>query len=475
MGSRRHNSAGAVRFLLGGAMAAAIVGLGGFGPQAGVRAASATADGGGRPALHPTPLSVLIDLDAIEAGAPLPALPIWIDSFEIAPSALAAPPIPRAAAVQVDPDPSWDDPLAAETLPAVDGSGAKEATVAWQERELVRTLLPIPAGTPTPTPAAAPEGAPGPAAADGPVVMLSPTATVPRPRPAAALTGPTVIVAPPAGDMPQEWMIARVRLVPGVFPGDTVVIRVLFDDLAGHLPVVTAWTELGVCLFQSPPLGDGTGLPTSETVAVPAQQAATIEIALPGAGANLRGVFLAPATARRLDQAMDFAARPPVLDPFKALLPTWATPTTEVDAALFGRVAALIDGGTVGLRPTGSGRVAYEFELAEVPAAALFTFELLNADPAAPPQVELNGAAWGPAYAILPDLADPAYDGRQYAAADGLRWRYRGWVTCQKFLPGAALVPGVNRLLIAAPDTAAGTAIRAVAVQLKYPWYNRSD
>jgi hypothetical protein len=396
---------------------------------------SGRADNGTVP--YKTPSTVFLNLDAIEAGAPLPALPLWVESFEIAGSNF-----PAKAAPEPFASPRWDDPAELDFLSDdAPGTSARDP-IAYREQQLLIGLI---AGSEN-------DGTAGKAGAD---------------PDGAGPSGVTVQLRPenPAGE---TWTVARLQLRSGVMPGDYLFLRVLFDDMPGQQPVVTSWAVTGEILFRSKPLGAGTGLPSSEGLLVPTRLAGNVEIAIPGSGANLRSLFLSAARSIPSIETVDFAADGQSPDPFGQDEAPSLAPASSDDSAVYGRVLATLDPETVPLSPLTGNETVYEFELAESPMASIFLLEALNADAANPPVLAVNGIDVGPAAVALPDLADPAYSVFQYNASTDLQFRYTGWARAQKFLPGSLLRSGLNRVVVRSGDATAGIAIRNVRIQLKY-------
>jgi hypothetical protein len=125
-----------------------------------------------------------------------------------------------------------------------------------------------------------------------------------------------------------------------------------------------------------------------------------------------------------------------------------------------------------GVIPLGTGEDAgeavFDFPLERPPLIALVTFEILNADISAPPQLTVNGKDIGDVNVIVTDLADPALTGAIEAARPDVVYRCAGWLKCQKVVPGSLLTAGSNELLISTPGGQAPVALRAVEMQLKY-------
>ncbi|MEA3189022.1 MAG: hypothetical protein QOD99_2852 [Chthoniobacter sp.] len=257
------------------------------------------------------------------------------------------------------------------------------------------------------------------------------------------------------GDIEKTTFRLRFRRFSGLL--DEMMLRVFFEDT--QQPVVTAWSELGTRLLPPRQLGSKIGLPTSETLVLAMSSVDYVDIEVPGAGENVRGAFIASLHKTETHSASDFTAPASFADPF-GNGPS-STPDSD-DAFLFGRVRATLEKDVVPLKPGTASQ--FDFDLAAVPRIAIVTFEILNADIGAPPQISVNGRELGPATILLPDLADPAYQstGRDTA------FRYHGWLKCQKVVPGFALLAGTNSLTASSQKEDEAVAIRAVEVQLKY-------
>ena len=89
--------------------------------------------------------------------------------------------------------------------------------------------------------------------------------------------------------------VFRIRLQqPAAATVNELQVRVFFDDTegSGPQPFVSVWNELGTELLRSNPLGQGLGLPSSETLTVPMAGVDYLEISAAGDGTQVRGVFL---------------------------------------------------------------------------------------------------------------------------------------------------------------------------------------
>lgn len=282
----------------------------------------------------------------------------------------------------------------------------------------------------------------------------------------------------------------RLRQMPGL--NDLLLLRVFFDDTADAHPTVTAWSEIGDCLFTSEPLGAGLGLSASESLSIPTKGADYLEIDVPGDGLNVRKALLTTLKKTTVSTALDFpqpagkGAVNPVADPFGNVTPQ---PTQENDTYLFGRVRATLEPGVIKLVPpsvkdaraasvtssvaqsgtAGETSVSFEFDLEVAPLLALVALDILGADPVAPLQAWVNGKPLGSVAPQYPDLADPAYAGL-VRPLESMRFRYAGWLHGQLMIPGSALHVGNNTLILQLPAEAGPAAIRAVELQLKHNW-----
>jgi hypothetical protein len=259
----------------------------------------------------------------------------------------------------------------------------------------------------------------------------------------------------------------RFRKLAGI--NDELLLRLFFDDTKGKSPEVSAWTELGERMMIPKTLGSGLGLPASESVLLPMTGVDYIEIEVPGDGSSVRSAFLSSIQKAQILKAIDFELPATLADPFQAAP---AVQHAANDAYLYGRVKATLDSSTVRLSSTDGTSSAIQFELATRPLIAVITFEILNADLNAPPQVFMNDHPLGAASLQLPDLADPAFLGTVRPLENDMQFHYAGWIKCQKIVPGSALQVGANQLVLQLGDAAGTVAIRSVEVQLKYNWEN---
>ena len=193
-----------------------------------------------------------------------------------------------------------------------------------------------------------------------------------------------------------------------------------------------------------------------------------LEIESPGDGSNLRGAFVTTLKEVSTHQALDFSAPSDIEDPFENLAPARSE---REDAYLYGRVKATLEAGPVKLGPTDPA-VTFEFELDARPLMAVVAFEILDVDPVYPPEITVNQRPLGAVALHVPDLADPGYEGTVRPLDPDMRFRYAGWLRCQKVIYGTALAAGLNKLVLQLNSHSGPVAIRAVEIQLKHNWQN---
>jgi len=244
-----------------------------------------------------------------------------------------------------------------------------------------------------------------------------------------------------------------------------ILLRLFFDDIQNAGPTVTGWTETGANIFQRGPLGDGLGLPTSEKLILPMTGVDYVEITVTGDGSSVRGAFLASMKQAPGNHPIDYPPASTTSDAFDNLPPS--APNTA-DSNLFGRVKATIDAGTMKLTPGTAGSGSWQFELQSPPLLAVVTFEILDVDAMAPPEIVVNNQPLGPATVHMPDLADPAYLGRVRALDSNMHFRYTGWLRAQKVIPASALQASLNTVVIQLSKESGPVAVRTVELQLKY-------
>ena len=101
---------------------------------------------------------------------------------------------------------------------------------------------------------------------------------------------------------------------------------------------------------------------------------------------------------------------------------------------------------------------------------AVITYQVLGANIASPLMVRVNGHDAEASTLYLPDLADPAYQGRARESDPALSFQYTGWLRAQKVIAGELLTPGLNNVALELSNGNDTVAVRSVEVQLKYNW-----
>lgn len=254
---------------------------------------------------------------------------------------------------------------------------------------------------------------------------------------------------------PKTVFRVRIRQMPSLH--SEVLVRVFFDDVPDLHPVISTWSETGIEAFRSPALGTGTGLPTSESVVVPLKGADYIDLDFPGDGTSSRGAFISSLKTTQIQQAQDFVTNQ-FLDPFGKSAPLLLD---VEDSKLLGRIKAPLDSSDMRLTPKNPSGL-WEFELMAQTGFAMLTFEVLNADIAAPPIVGVNDAPVQFASVAWPDIADPGFR----TGRDG-RTQYTGWLRGQCMIPGASLKSGLNKVIISMSQGSGSVAVRNLELQLK--------
>ena len=264
-----------------------------------------------------------------------------------------------------------------------------------------------------------------------------------------------------------EKTVYRVRFRRFAGLVDEVLMRVYFDDTSGAQPVLSGWNEIGGQVLGPETLGQGLGLPSSQTISIPMAGVDYVDIEVPGKGGAVRGALAVALRTAETKEGVDFGGAAEVTDPFGNGEPAV---TGSDDSLLFGRVKATLEPGVIALGGDDQGgqTAEFDFPLERPPMIALLTFEILNADIASPPDLVVNGKDAGAVSVIVTDLADPALTGAVEAARPDPVYHYGGWLKCQKVIPGSLLTDGSNQLLITTPGRPDPVALRAVEVQLKY-------
>lgn len=241
--------------------------------------------------------------------------------------------------------------------------------------------------------------------------------------------------------------------------------RLFFDDLKDAPITVSSWSETGAALYQSGPLGDALGLPSSKNLTLPMTGVDYIDITTVGDGSNIRGVFLASLKRADIQHALDYAPPTEVIDAFDNLPGTAAKAD---DYSLYGRVKASLDPGVMKLVPRETPTGSWEFDLQSPPLTAVLTFEILDADALAPLDVSVNDRFIGSVSIHQPDLADPGYVGLIRPLDPDMSFRYAGWLRGHKAIPGSSLHAGLNKIVLRLHRESGPVAVRTIELQLKY-------
>ena len=268
----------------------------------------------------------------------------------------------------------------------------------------------------------------------------------------------------------KQRAVYRIRLQrPAGSLSDLLQARVFFQDAAtGARPQVTLWNELGGRLLAPMWLGQGLGLPSSETLTLPMHGADYLEIEADAEGSQVRGVFLTWLEGAEVFQPSDFRSNEKVRQPFRILS---AARKRKNDSSLYGVVtASLQNGPPIVLKPTEVASTTFQFDLERQPLVAVVTYEVLGAGIDAPPTVTVNGHGLGPSTLPLPDLADPGFQGEARETESQMGFRYTGWLPAQKVIAGENLAAGLNNLSLGLSNGTDAVAVRAVSIQLKYDW-----
>lgn len=272
----------------------------------------------------------------------------------------------------------------------------------------------------------------------------------------------------PDGKVAQTTFRLRFRGIP-TGSNRELLFRFFYEDVREDGWSVSGWSETGELRFSRGPYGLGLHLPASETLTLPMDNVDYLDITAPGDGSSVRGAFLSWLGTAETRHTLDFARAAEFVDPFENQ--PARRPSLD-DWFLSGRVRATLSHGIVRLNPQTSASESWEFELPNVPFVSVLSFEVLNADPLVPIEILVNDQPIGSANIPVPDLADPAYEGVARPVDRGVSFRYAGWLRGQKAIPGAALKPGYNSIVLRLPADSGPVAIRSIELQLKNEWQN---
>jgi hypothetical protein len=265
--------------------------------------------------------------------------------------------------------------------------------------------------------------------------------------------------------------IFRIRLTRPNDDCQIVLFRLFFDDNPEQQPELIAWDESGSQLLRSGSLGQGTNLPTSVTTIVPMIGLSAIDIEVPGSGRSVRAAYLDWMKTSEVMHPIHAEQRSLMAEPFAAAAPL---KSAKEDAELFGTMTAPLATETIPIGSSIESGANFQFGLEAEPLTALLSFEVASPQIDSPPQIFLNGVDIGAASLVLPDLADPGYQGMSQALIQEMRFQYTGWVRAQKIVPASLLKAGTNDVIVVAGPGTPNSAIRETQIQLKYLW-DKSD
>src|SRR5215211_5945646 len=231
----------------------------------------------------------------------------------------------------------------------------------------------------------------------------------------------------------------RIQLRPP--PGDFQVLsfRLFFEDKAEQRPRIVAADDGGDLVLQTPPLGQGLNVATSETVMVPIAGVSSVDVEVPGDGTGVRAAFLDWMKSGEVLRPVSGEQRFVLPETFASSAPLRAP---KEDTSQFGTVTATLAPETIQIGPSVPQGAGFQFGIESQPLAVLLMFEVGSVNIDAPPEVYLNGENLGPVTLTLPELADPGYRGEMKTLITQMRFQYTGWVRAQKVLPAAGLRVG---------------------------------
>jgi len=276
----------------------------------------------------------------------------------------------------------------------------------------------------------------------------------------------SIVPSQPARGGAQQTVF-RIRLNRPKADFQVLFFRLFFDDKPDKNPRLTAWDESGTVVMQSPQLGAGINLPTSESIMVPMAGISTIDVEVPGDGKTIRGAYLDWMATAEVLHPISAEHRDLIPEPFAALSPLHAP---VQDSERLGTVTASLAPETIRIGASVEQGAAFQFGLESRPLVALLSFEVASPNVETPPEVFINGQSVGPAILTLPDLADPGYRGETSSLVRGMKFQYTGWLRAQKIIPASYLKTGANDLIVVGGSGTPASAIRATQIQLKYLW-----
>jgi len=265
--------------------------------------------------------------------------------------------------------------------------------------------------------------------------------------------------------------VFRIRLARPGGHASVLFFRLFFNDQTSARPEIVAWDESGSQLLRSGPLGTGINLESSESVMIPMHGITTIDVEVPGDGNSVRGAYLEWMSSSEMVHPPSAGSQDVLPEPFAA---TMALHAPAQDSEEFGTVTASLSADLIRIGSTSSEGAVFEFGMESQPLLALITFEIASPRIDSPPEVIANGENVGPAFLVLPGLADPGFRGEMHPIVSQMQFQYTGWLRVQKIVPVSALHAGTNNITLINGQNAGSAVIRATQIQLKYLW-DKSD
>ena len=265
--------------------------------------------------------------------------------------------------------------------------------------------------------------------------------------------------------------IFRIRVAKPAGDFQVIYLRLFFDDKDNARPEIVAWDESGTQVIRSGALGSATGLASSDSVMIPMKGISTVDVEVSGDGKTVRGAYLDWMTSSEVVHPVNTQHRDVIPEPFSSLPPLHSP---AEDTEQFGTVTATLSNDTIPIGPDIEHAATFQFGIESQPLLALLTFEVASPRVDSLPEVYVNSEDVGPATLMLPELADPAYQGEMEPLLKEMHFQYTGWLRAQMLIPARNLKVGTNAVMIVAGPGTPASAIRGTQVQLKYLW-EKSD
>jgi hypothetical protein len=257
-------------------------------------------------------------------------------------------------------------------------------------------------------------------------------------------------------------------------PGDgytSLFFRLMFNDRADARPEIVAWDGTRSQLLRFGPLGAGIDVESSDAVIIPMEGVKNIDVEVPGDGRGVRSAFLEWMTTSEMLHAPGATTEKSIAQPFSPSVPL--QPATE-DTEQFGTVTASLSGEAIRIGSKSEEGATFQFGIEAQPLIAMLSFEIAAPQIDAAPEIVVNGTDLGAASLVLPELADPGYQGEMRALLHEMQFHYTGWIRAQKIVPARLLQTGMNDITVINGASAGSSVIRATQIQLKYLW-DKSD